>query len=298
MDGGALGIDRWAEHGIVGRGLLLDMPRYFASRGEAFDASRDTAWKPAALEAALAAQGAAPEEGDILLLRTGWLGHHLGLSAGQRATLPQDLGPGGLESPGLSAVKESAAFLWDAGFSLVAADNPAVEDSAGQPRGRLPPPAAHPAPRHGARRALEPSTPLPTTARGTASTSAWSSPSPSTCPGASARPRTHRHQVAGDAVESRPMRISVTYDVRNLRSGGCPTTRSTTTRSTTWRWWRTGASTLSGSSSTTSRSRPTALVRRLRRRARHAHQAHTRRYVHQDSCPSTTRCSSPRRWPS
>ena len=133
VDGGALGIDRWAEHGIVGRGLLLDMPRYFASRGEAFDASRDTAWKPAALEAALAAQGAAPEEGDILLLRTGWLGHHLGLSAEQRAALPQDLGPGGLESPGLSAVKESAAFLWDAGFSLVAADNPAVEDSPGSP---------------------------------------------------------------------------------------------------------------------------------------------------------------------
>lgn len=133
VDAGALGIDRWADHGIVGRGLLLDMPRYFASRGEPFDPSRDTAWKPDVLEAALAAQGVEPEEGDMLLLRTGWMTHYFSLSAEQRAALPQHLGPGGLESPGLSAVEESAAFLWDAGFSLVAADNPAVEDSPGSP---------------------------------------------------------------------------------------------------------------------------------------------------------------------
>ena len=69
----------------------------------------------------------------MLLLRTGWMAHYFSLSAEQRAALPQHLGPGGLESPGLSAAEESAAFLWDAGFSLVAADNPAVEDSPGSP---------------------------------------------------------------------------------------------------------------------------------------------------------------------
>ena len=83
---------------------------------------------PELLEATAAAAGVELREGDILCLRTGWVGWYLGLDADGRARsaaasprtsncLP------GLELPGAAM----AEYLWDHGVAAVAADNPTVE---------------------------------------------------------------------------------------------------------------------------------------------------------------------------
>ena len=128
-----LGVHQWAEHGIVGRGVLLDMPRHLERTGVPFDPSKDIPFDVPLVEAALDAQGVRTEPGDILLLRTGWIGWFLGLPDEAQKALPRHPGDGGYECPGLVATKEMAAFLWDRGFSLVAADNVAVEDAPGSP---------------------------------------------------------------------------------------------------------------------------------------------------------------------
>lgn len=64
------GVDKIAERGVVGRGVLLDIPR---SQGrERLDAGETIG--VAELEAAASAQGVEVGPRDILLVRTGWLG--------------------------------------------------------------------------------------------------------------------------------------------------------------------------------------------------------------------------------
>ncbi len=130
---GALGIERYADHGIVGRGVLLDMGRHMERRGTPLDYMQDTAFEPELLDEALAAQGVETEQGDILLLRTGWMGYYLSRTPSEQAKFPRDLGPQGLRTPGLVSTPNSAEWLWDRGLSAVAADNIAVEDTPGAP---------------------------------------------------------------------------------------------------------------------------------------------------------------------
>jgi kynurenine formamidase len=63
-------VERIAEHGIVGRGVLLDIARH---RGERSLGPGD-AVTVQDLEGAAAAQGVEVQKCDILLLRTGWIG--------------------------------------------------------------------------------------------------------------------------------------------------------------------------------------------------------------------------------
>lgn len=133
LAGGALGIANYAEHGIVGRGILLDMPRYMDKRGAPLDRGADVAFDARMLKEALDWQGTPTRQGDILLLRTGYIGWFLALSPEAQAAVPRKLGPEGLHSPGLKATPDSAEFLWDRGFAAVVADNPAVEDTPGKP---------------------------------------------------------------------------------------------------------------------------------------------------------------------
>ncbi len=128
---GALGIDRWADHGIVGRGVLVDVPRYFQQKGIAYDPWAGTPLDEAAIADVLSTQGVATREGDILLLRTGWMERYLRSSAEERANVPRS---GHLPvCSGLVASREMAAFLWDRGFAAIAADNLAIENTPGDP---------------------------------------------------------------------------------------------------------------------------------------------------------------------
>jgi kynurenine formamidase len=112
-----LGIHHASEHGIVGRGVLLDMPRRYRDTGR--EMSRTAAFTPEDLEAAAEHQGVSFEPGDILLLHTGWAEAYLDLPVDQRHVRRG--------SPGPHQSEEMLAWLWDRQFSLVAADNPGLE---------------------------------------------------------------------------------------------------------------------------------------------------------------------------
>lgn len=129
VDEGTLGIEHWAQHGITGRGVLIDLPRFMARRGDPFDPQRRIAMDGFLLEQIAADQGVEFQAGDILLLRTGWMQWYLGLDQPARAKLTNSLHPGegGLHCPGLDAHRETAAWVWDHQIAALAADNPALE---------------------------------------------------------------------------------------------------------------------------------------------------------------------------
>jgi kynurenine formamidase len=118
---GELGIDGLAEFGLVLRGVLLDLPAYWAAQGQDVDAFSPHIVSVAELQAAAAHQGLEWSPGDLLIVRTGWLAAYRRLGG-----VPADQ----LEMPGSAGLDASAAmarFLWDEGFCAVATDNPAVE---------------------------------------------------------------------------------------------------------------------------------------------------------------------------
>lgn len=122
-----LGIHHWAERGIVGRGVLVDLAS-FAGRSDGYDPFRRVAFGAADLDGALRAQGTALRAGDVLCVRTGWTDKYLELDPAGRTALAdgmQDVT--GYTAAGLAGSEEVARFLWDSGVSAVACDNPAVE---------------------------------------------------------------------------------------------------------------------------------------------------------------------------
>src|SRR5690606_16054948 len=110
-----LGLHHASERGIAGRGVLLDMPRYYADRGE--EMARTQAFTPDVLEAAAAHQGVTFRTGDILLLHTGWAEDYRSRAPGERRR----------GSAGLHQSQDMLEWLWNRQFSLVAADNPGLE---------------------------------------------------------------------------------------------------------------------------------------------------------------------------
>ena len=74
VDGkGLLGIEHWAQHGIIGRGVLIDAARYYEKQGRPLDSQVKTPISGSDIEVIASSQGVALREADILLLRTGWL---------------------------------------------------------------------------------------------------------------------------------------------------------------------------------------------------------------------------------
>jgi hypothetical protein len=116
-----LGIDVQAGHGIVGRGLLLDVARHGDLGAERWDPSEPIEITPELLESVAHRQSVEDLEGDILIIRTGWLEWYL------QTTHQSDEPDRKIRSAGLSANSDMAEWLWDHKFVAVAADNPAVE---------------------------------------------------------------------------------------------------------------------------------------------------------------------------
>lgn len=119
-------IHHWADAGIVGRGVLLDVAAHRNEPGQALVEGTITVEE---LEVVAAAQGVQLEVGDILCVRTGWLRDYLVLDQSERTAIAE----GGrlLTTLGLAADESMARFLWNARVAAVAADNPAVEKTPG-----------------------------------------------------------------------------------------------------------------------------------------------------------------------
>lgn len=120
-DSTALGIQSYARAGIAGRGVLLDLPRYFADAGLAYSTESTIAVDGPLLDEIASAQGVTFRGGELLLIRTGWAERYLAKTPEERATTPWRL------SPGLAQKHTVLRWLWDHEIALVAADNLAVE---------------------------------------------------------------------------------------------------------------------------------------------------------------------------
>ncbi|KAF2678736.1 hypothetical protein K458DRAFT_480699 [Lentithecium fluviatile CBS 122367] len=121
-----LGTDAWAKHGIVGRGVLLDVYAWAEEQGRPFDPFTAYNISVLDLQACAKAYSINFQTGDILLIRTGWTQTYLSLSSTHRVTraqLPLDQHA----YAGLSASPEMKDFLYDNYFAAAASDNPSLE---------------------------------------------------------------------------------------------------------------------------------------------------------------------------
>ncbi|MCC3273553.1 cyclase family protein [Arthrobacter zhangbolii] len=116
-----LGIQNWAGPGIAGRGVLLDVPRFFAQQGLSYDSSSTIAIGTDLLDEIAESQNVSWHGGEILLLRTAWAEDYLAKTPEKRRSDPWK------QSPGLAQRESTLRWLWDHEISLVAADNLAVE---------------------------------------------------------------------------------------------------------------------------------------------------------------------------
>ncbi|KAI0261792.1 hypothetical protein BC834DRAFT_429828 [Gloeopeniophorella convolvens] len=122
-----LGIHNWAQHGICGRGVLLDLVRYFTSDGAElpYDPWTSHSVRLPDLEAVALAQGVEFRRGDILLLRVGFIQKYYKSSTEAREQLSQV--PAAHTCAGIEQSENMKRFLWDNHFAAIASDQPALE---------------------------------------------------------------------------------------------------------------------------------------------------------------------------
>jgi hypothetical protein len=124
-----LGINHWAGPGIIGRGVLIDLPA-----ATDFDPFTPHSIGVADLERALAQQHTTLRYGDILCVRVGWVDRYLALDPAGRTELSQRFAsPAGRQWAGLAGSEEMSRFLWESGAAALTCDNPAVEVGPGDP---------------------------------------------------------------------------------------------------------------------------------------------------------------------
>lgn len=128
VDSNELGIDNWANHGMVGRGVLVDVAGYRASIGQPLDPFQPEMIDVSTLRDALEAEGVSLRQGDMLCVRFGWTAGYKALDRAGREAMAA--------SPtfcGLRPDEDMARFLWDSGVVALCCDNPAIEPVPGDP---------------------------------------------------------------------------------------------------------------------------------------------------------------------
>ncbi|WP_157890502.1 cyclase family protein [Mycolicibacterium goodii] len=117
-------IDHWARRGIVGRGVLVDVARYFRDNGIDYDPATAPEISIAHLEGALSMTNTELRSGDILLINLGFLEWVDSLDAAAREAVMTN---SPLNFVGLEHHERMARWLWDSGVAAVATDAPGVE---------------------------------------------------------------------------------------------------------------------------------------------------------------------------
>ncbi|KAH9857445.1 hypothetical protein C2E23DRAFT_881056 [Lenzites betulinus] len=129
------GIHNWAQHGICGRGVLLDMVKFYteANGGRLpYDPMTTHAIPVTDLIACADKQGITFRRGDILLLRVGFIQRYYNGSQAER----QGMSEREEHFAGIEQSEDMKRFLWNNHFAAVASDQPALE--------RWPPPEGVP----------------------------------------------------------------------------------------------------------------------------------------------------------
>lgn len=117
-----LGIQNLAAHGIVTRGVLLDVERYLRSKGTTWEPNGSFEFTADDLRATAQAQGVEVRPGDVLLFHTGWLRWLRSEPRATREALAHDL-----KAPGLRPDGDTAEYLWNLHIAAIATDTVAVE---------------------------------------------------------------------------------------------------------------------------------------------------------------------------
>lgn len=92
-----------SDHGIVGRGILLDYYAWAIKHGKKYDPLTSHAISVEELKAVAAEQGVEFQIGDILLVRSGYTARYYELEKSD----PKKLLAAGVESPCLAGVEQS-----------------------------------------------------------------------------------------------------------------------------------------------------------------------------------------------
>ncbi|KIW65320.1 hypothetical protein PV04_07590 [Phialophora macrospora] len=113
------GIDRWSERGgVVGRGVLLDYLSWAQERGISYSPIERHAISERDLEAVAAWQGTEFRQGDILLIRSGFVKWYKEASSEERRKGTAD----GSTWAGVEGTKESVEWIWNRHFAAVGGD--------------------------------------------------------------------------------------------------------------------------------------------------------------------------------
>ncbi|RPD71268.1 hypothetical protein L226DRAFT_574034 [Lentinus tigrinus ALCF2SS1-7] len=119
------GIHNWAQHGICGRGVFLDMVKFYTEKyGKLPYDPFTTHPVPLAdiLECAKA-QGVTFRPADILILRVGFMQRYNGATQEER----DGLAAKEETFAGIEQTEDMKRFLWDNHFAAIASDQPALE---------------------------------------------------------------------------------------------------------------------------------------------------------------------------
>ncbi|KAN0075563.1 putative cyclase domain containing protein [Tylopilus felleus] len=121
-----LGIHNWSNHGICGRGVLLDLVHYYTD-GKALPYDPWTAHpiSVAELEACAKKQGVTFRPADILLIRVGFIQKYYATDDDAKATLSG--GPEVERFAGIEQSEDMKRFLWNNHFAAIASDQPSLE---------------------------------------------------------------------------------------------------------------------------------------------------------------------------
>ena len=117
-----LGVQRWAEHPIVGRGVVVDVEGLLRAEGSTLDHRAGPAIDVDVLDRALARQGEEVRAGDLVLVHTGWARWFLDASSDLRAEVRD-----ARRATGFRQSRALPAWLWDHRVALFATDTFAVE---------------------------------------------------------------------------------------------------------------------------------------------------------------------------
>jgi kynurenine formamidase len=122
QEGTKNGIEHYVDFGLVSRGVLLDLPRFYAAVGRQWSAVSKQLVEPADLEECLRWARVELKPGDILVVRTGWLEMFLEADTRGRDELFSSR-----SHSGLSGEVPMWKFLWDNRVAAIGADNVSVE---------------------------------------------------------------------------------------------------------------------------------------------------------------------------
>ncbi|KAI9494490.1 hypothetical protein BDB00DRAFT_761891 [Zychaea mexicana] len=118
-----LGIHHMARRGIAGRAVLLDYARWAEKQGKTINPLTRHEYTVDELDQVAKDQGITFEPGDVLLVRTGWMGVYE--KEGEK--LPELMDLAKPQCIGVKACEETYRWIWNNRFSAVASDAVAFE---------------------------------------------------------------------------------------------------------------------------------------------------------------------------